>query len=218
MQAQGLRLRWQQAYTVNGQTRYDGIWNPGTHTSNVIWGWTIADFKAKEQQLKLQKQRLVHLESYLLPDGQIRVNAIWNPGAQQQTWIQGWAGTDFDAKADELHKKGYRIAHLNAWNLPDGQVRYDAVWNAGTHAQYYIRNATAAAFQKKYGEMWAQNFKLLLLDAHRAGGEIRYAAVWNPDPRPQYVVWTRTREQVRADYDEMWAQGLKLTSMSVVRL
>lgn len=219
MKSKGMRLHSQQAYTKNGKTVYDGIWNPGNAAEQqVIWGWTVEDFQKKDIELQSKKMRLVHLESYLMPDKQIRINAIWNQGSQQQIWVQGWAGADLDAKAKELHAKNFRIAHLNAWNLPDGQVRYDAIWNPGNHAQFYVRGFTGEDFKKKYGEMWQQNFRLLLLDAHRVGNQIRYDAVWNPSSAAQYVVFSKTREQVRADYDEMWAQGMKLISMNSVRL
>ena len=218
MKAKGLRLRSQQAYTRNGKTFYDGIWNPGSQSQEVIWGWTVEDFKSKTNELSNKEMRLIHLESYLLPDNQVRINAIWNSGNYQQRWIQGWAGEDLDSKATKMHSQGFRLVHLNAWNLPDGQVRYDALWNPGNYAQFYIRGWAPQDFQKKYGEMWQQNFKLLLLDAHISGGQIRYDAVWNPDSGAQYVVWGKTREQVRADYDEMWQQGMKLTSMNSVRL
>ncbi|MBL8188157.1 MAG: hypothetical protein JNK38_09120 [Acidobacteria bacterium] len=216
--AEGMRLRSQQAYTVNGQTKYDGIWNPGTHEQTVIWGWAVNDFKARDAELKGKGLRLRHFESYLLPDGQVRINAIWNPGMQLQEWVQGWAPADFITKANGMHQKGFRLVHLNSWNMADGQLRFDAIWEPGTQAQWVQFDLTADAFQKKYGEMWAQDFKLLLLDAYRVGNEIRFNGVWNPDAGPQYVVWNKTREQVRADYDEMWQQGMKLTSMSAVRL
>jgi hypothetical protein len=217
MTAKGMRLRVQQAYTVNGQTRYDGIWNPGTQNQAVSWGLTVPAFKAENQVQQAQSMRLVHFESYLLPDGQTRVNAIWNPGTHWQTWVQGFTAADLNAQVVKSHQQGLRITHLNAWNLPDGQVRYDALWAPGSHAQSCHLDLTAVGFKQQYGEMWGKDFKLLLLDAFKVGGSTHFAAVWNPDPGPQYVVWDHTREQVRAAYDEMWQQGLKLTSMSVVR-
>jgi hypothetical protein len=218
LKAGGMRLRAQQAYTRSGGTRFDGIWNPGSHNEVVVWGWTVADFKAKAAQLHERSMRLVHLESYLLPDGQVRMNAIWNPGAHPQLWFQGWTAADLNPKLSELFGKNFRLAHLNAWTLAGGGVRYDVILNGGSHAQHYILGWTAEDFRKKYDEMWGKGFRLLLLDVHSIGGGLRYDGVWNPSSAPQFVVWGMTREQVRAYYDEMWHQGMRLASMSTARL
>ena len=218
LHAEGMRLCSQQAYTRNGETRYGGIWNPGMQDEVVIRGWEVERFKDKTVELHSQNMRLIHMESYLLPDGQVRVNAIWNTGAHVQYWVQGWTKDDFTAKCSDMYSKGFRLVLLNGWNLPDGAVRYDAIWNLGSQGQHYIIDWTAEDFRNKYGEMWEQGFKLLVLDTHISDGGIRYDAVWDPDPAPQFVVWGKTREQVRAYYDEMWQQGMKLTSMSALRL
>jgi hypothetical protein len=217
--AQGLRLRAQQAFlTADKQVRWDGVWNRGDHAQASIRGWTVQDFANEREKQFAAGMRLIHLQSYLLPDGQVRVNAIWNPGSGPEFWMQGWAGTDVDAKGPELFAQGLRLKHLNGWNLPNGPIRFDAVWVPGSQTQEFVHGWAIGDLVKKYDEMWKKGFKLLWLDTSIADGGIRYNAVWETDPRAQFVVWEMTREQLTSWYDEMWNQGMRLTATSLVRM
>jgi hypothetical protein len=66
-------------------TLYDGIWNPGVQMPDIIWGWAVEHFKGREQENSAKGWRLRHLENYLLPDGQVRINAIWYPSLRATT-------------------------------------------------------------------------------------------------------------------------------------
>ncbi|PRY35986.1 hypothetical protein CLV58_113117 [Spirosoma oryzae] len=212
---QGLYLTSQQAYTKQGITRYDGIFNPSKNAPYIIWGWAVADFQAENTKQQAAGKGLTHLDSYLLADGQVRINAIWYAGAASANWIQGYAQADFGKQFFDRAKANQRLIHLNSWCLPNnGGIRYDAVWVPGNNKQYAFVNLTMQEFQQKYGEMWGSKRKLTIVDAVRSGNEIRYSGIWDPDTNAQYVVWGYTREQVRQMYDEMWQQGMKLQSMS----
>ena len=39
---------------------------------------------------------------------------------------------DYKAKYDAIYPKGWRLYILNSYVLPNGEVRYDAVWRLGT--------------------------------------------------------------------------------------
>jgi hypothetical protein len=215
----GFYLVAQQAYAKNGMTLYDGIWNPGSQKPDIIWGWTVEHFIGHEQQNSANGWRLRHLESYLMPDGQVRINAIWYPGSKATTWVQGWALEHLNGKVVEMHNAGWRVIHINAWNLPNnGPVRYDVVWEAGNSYQQFVRlNMSGADVTSEYGIHWGAGRKLQMLDTFRSGNEQRWAGMWNPNPNAQYVMFGHTREQIRAAYDEMWHQNMKLGSMAMVK-
>lgn len=219
--AQGMRLYSQQAYTKDGVTKYDGIWNPGDYQQDVIWGWEVGHFATRHTTNVANGWYLHHLESYLLPDGQVRVNAIWNKAWANvnTTWVQGWAEVDLIPKLTQMNNSGWRVRHLNAWNLPNnGPVRYDVVWEAVTWREDVVRlNMTGAQVVSEYGYQWNRGYKFRVLDTFRVGGEQRYAGVWNPNTNGQLVLWGHTREQIRETYDEMWNQGWKLGSMAMVK-
>jgi hypothetical protein len=215
----GLYLASQQAYTKNGATRYDGIWNPASQKPDIIWGWLVEHFSQRNQDNTAKGLRLRHLESYLLPDGQVRMNAIWYPGSRATSWVQGWAAEHLNGKLTEMYNGGWRVIHLNAWNLPNnGPVRYDVVWEAGHSYQQFVRlEMSGAEVTAEYGTHWAAARKLHVLDTFRNGSVQRWAGVWNPNPNAQYVMFGHTREQIRASYDEMWHQNMKLGSMAMVK-
>lgn len=219
--AQGFRLHSQQAYTKNGVTLYDHVWNPGDYPQDVIWGWTVADFAARHDQNVANGYYLHHLESYLLPDNHIRVNAIWNKtwGGVATTWVQGWAEADLAPKLTQMKTSGWRVRHLNAWNLPNnGDVRFDVVWEHLTWRDEVVRlNMTGAQVVQEYGTQWNRAFKFRTLDTFRIGNEQRYAGLWNPNTTGQLVLWGHTREQIVQQYDESWQQGWKIGSMAMVK-
>jgi hypothetical protein len=109
----GFRLHSQQAYTKANSTRYDGIWNPGDYPQDVIWGWTMEHFSGRDTQNRQNGYVLHHLESYLLPDGQVRINAIWNKvwAGFPTTWVQGWAEEHLVGKLTEMKNAGWRVKH-----------------------------------------------------------------------------------------------------------
>lgn len=217
----GFRLHTQQAYVKGGVVKYDGIWNPGTYPQDVIWGWAVEHFMERDTQNLNNGYVLHHLESYLLPDGQVRINAIWNKvwANFPTSWVQGWAEEHLVGKLTEMKNAGWRVKYLNAWNLPNnGPVRYDVVWEQLTWRDEFVRlNMTGAQVVEEFGRQWNNGFKFRVLDTFRVGNEQRYAGVWNPNTNGQLVLWGHTREQISETYDEMWQQGWKLGSMAMVK-
>lgn len=217
----GFRLHSQQAYTKGGTTIYDGIWNPGNYQQDVIWGWTGEHFEERDTNNRNNGYVLHHLESYLLPDGQIRVNAIWNkiPGAAPTTWVQGWAEQHLAPKLIQMKNSGWRVKHLNALTTSNnGMPLYDVVWEQLTSRDEFVRlNMNGTQVVEEFGRQWNKGFKFRVLDTFRVGNEQRYAGVWNPNSNGQLVLWGHTREQIGETYDEMWQQGWKMGSMAMVK-
>jgi hypothetical protein len=219
--AAGLRLHSQQSYLKDGVRKYDGIWNPGDYPQDAVWDWALADFTARDSQNIASGYVLHHLESYLHPDGQFRINAIWNKGWANfpTAWLYGWTESDLAPKLTQMYNAGWRVKHLNASNLPNnGAVRYDVVWEQLTWRNEFVRlNMTLAQVAEEYGRQWNKGFKFSVLDTFRVGNEQRYAGVWNPNTNGQMVLFGHTREQINETYDEMWQQGWKLGSMAMVK-
>ena len=90
------------------------------------------DYKAKYDALFPDGWRLYILDSYVIADGTVRYNAVWRRGTHAETQVYGWTFADYKAEYDKLRPDGWRIYILNAYVLPGGEVRYDAVWRKGT--------------------------------------------------------------------------------------
>ncbi len=129
----GWRLSILQTYVLpGGDVRYDAVWRPGTVAETQVYGWTYADFRAKYDTLFPDGWRLYILDSYVIADGTVRYNAVWRWGTHAETQVYGWTFSDFKTKDEALIADGWRLYILNAYVLPGGEVRYDAVWRKGT--------------------------------------------------------------------------------------
>ena len=91
--------------------------------------------------------RLMSQQSYDISVGQRRY-AIWKPGTYGQLTVWGWTLPDLIAKAQQLHAQSWRLVLLQAYTLVDGALRYDAVWNPGTQAQYAVYGWNLADFRQ----------------------------------------------------------------------
>ena len=67
-----------------------------------------------------------------MPGGQVLYNAVWRPGTHDEKAVYGWTYADYRAQYDKIYPDGWRLYILNAYVLPTGEVRYDAVWRLGT--------------------------------------------------------------------------------------
>lgn len=219
-EAAGLRLVSQQGYLLKGRkdVRWDGVWTKATHKQVVIRGWDTDDFVGEREKQLALGMRLVHLQSYVLPDGAARINAIWNPGDGGENFALGYTDDDLRSRANELSAQGLGITHLNGWNLPDGQIRFDAIFREGATHNDFITGWAVEDLAKKYTELWGKKIKFHMLDSCLADGQIRYNAIWTPHPGGQVVVWQMTQEQVLNWHEELGAQGGHLRSLNAVRM
>ena len=94
-----------------------------------------------------------------------------------------------------MNNAGWRVKHLNAWNLPNnGPVSYDVVWEQLTWGEDFVcLNMTGAQVVEEYGRQWNKGYKVRVLDTFRVGNEQHYAGVWNPNTNGHLVLWGHTR-------------------------
>jgi hypothetical protein len=137
---QGWRLYILQSYVLaNGDVRYNAVWRPGpldeaVSTESLLPNATRDQFLAKNAAVSAQGGwNLYILQSYVLADGEKRYNAVWRGGTTyEHRAVYGSTYSDYRAKYDKLFPEGWRLYILNAYVLPSGGVRYDAVWRLGT--------------------------------------------------------------------------------------
>ena len=82
------------------------------------------------------------------------------PGTYGQLTVWGWTLPDVIAKAQQLPAQSWRLVLLQAYTLVDGALRYDAVWNPGTQAQYAVYGWNLADFRQKVIDMFNDGFRL----------------------------------------------------------
>jgi hypothetical protein len=131
--AAGQHLVHMQAYDLGGgQIRWDGVWEPGDHSTSFVLGWGLDDFSARFTQ-ETGGRHLIHLQAYDLGGGQIRYYGVWAAGDKGNSGVMGKGFNDkgfndFVPRLEQESGSGRRLVHQQAYDVGDGQIRYDGVW------------------------------------------------------------------------------------------
>ncbi len=79
--SQGWRLYILQSYVkAGGEVLYNAVWRPGTHAETAVYGRTYSEFRTKYDDLFPKGWRLYILNTYVLPGGDVRYDAVWREG------------------------------------------------------------------------------------------------------------------------------------------
>jgi hypothetical protein len=160
---QNYRIALLNTYVVNGATRYDAIWRPGSNGEIQLYGLSSADFKT---QYTTQLGKGLHLylfNTYEL--GGRRYDAVWRPGSGSEQHLFGATAGDFQAKYDALWKQNYRLALFNTY-VEGSALLYDAVWRPGTNGEVQWYRQGYSDYQSKYDALWKQNMRVELLNTY----------------------------------------------------
>jgi hypothetical protein len=144
--------------------------------------------------------------------GPERMNAIWRKSASDRAAVWSWARADFEKRGAELRVKGFALAQLNAFVLPDGREHFNAIWEKTSSTRPAVWGWARADFDKRAAELRAQGYQLRDLNAFvlpNGQGE-RFNAIWQKSAGEQTAVWG----WARADFDkyarEQAAAGFRL--------
>jgi hypothetical protein len=118
--------------TATGDVLYNTDWRPGDLTQVVEPQATFADFESANDNVDPQGYRLYIFQSYVTARGEVLHSAVWRPGTHEEKTFFGSTYADYKAKYDEIFPQGWRLYILNTYVLPNGDLRYDAVWRLGT--------------------------------------------------------------------------------------
>jgi Polyglycine hydrolase-like, structural repeat len=180
-----------QAYDIGGsggegtsRIRWDGVWEPGSTGQSWVLGWAWNDIVKQHQAELAAGNHLVHMQAYDLGGGQIRWDAIWEPGSTGQSWVMGYAMKDFAIAFDQNVAAGNHFVREQAYDLGGGQIRWDAVWEPGsrgtTRAIGWAMKDIAIRFDK---EIAAGKHCVHMQAYDLGGGQIRWDGVWEDGPR-----------------------------------
>ncbi len=176
---QGWRLYILQAYVLNGQVLYNAVWRQSGNLAEIqVYGWSYGDYRQKYDSLWPQGWRLYVLQAYVL-NGQVLYNAVWRQsGSLAEIQVYGWSYGDYRQKYDGLWPQGWRLYVLQSYVL-NGQVLYNAVWRqSGGLSEIQVYGWSYGDYRQKYDGLWAQGWRLYVLDAYVLNSQVRYNAVW----------------------------------------
>jgi Bacterial tandem repeat domain 1 len=177
---QGWRLYILDTFVLpDGETRYNAVWRPGNSAEIQDYGVTYEQYRSDYDRLWPQGWRIYILQAYVLPGGQVLYNAVWRPGNCGEIQVYGWTYADYRANYDQLWQQGWRLYILQSYVLPDGEVRYNAVWRPGNHGEIQVYDYQYADYRSTYDQLWQQGWRLYILQSYvLPDGEVRYNAVW----------------------------------------
>jgi Bacterial tandem repeat domain 1 len=77
-----------------------------------------------------------NMQAYDIGGGQIRYDGVWQEGGNQdQARALAWAFNDFVARWDSEALAGRRLFHMQAYDIGQGQLRFDGIWEGGPAGQ-----------------------------------------------------------------------------------
>jgi hypothetical protein len=193
-------VQWPEATTINaaivtvppapGPERFNAVWTKSTEERPAVWGWARAHLDGKAQELAAQGFRLQDLNAFVLPGQGERFNAIWVKSQEERPAVWGWARTDFEAKAQELARKGFRLMMLNAFVLPGQGERFNAIWVKSQEERPAVWGWARAHLDGKAQELAAQGFRLQNINAFVLPGQgERFNAIWVKSQEERPAVW-----------------------------
>jgi hypothetical protein len=199
----------------SGEIRVDGVWHHQITPTTWIEGYTVDDFKATFDILTAGGFRLEMLSSFVLNDGGIRVDALWEQNSNvSASWIQGFTVDDFVAENNLRTSAGARLDHLSSFVLNDGGIRVDAVWHAGPGAWAFVQGFTVDdfitedSFRRSTGWRIDELSSFVLND-----GGVRVDALWHLGPEQSTWIQGFTVEDFRSVESDLRCQGWQLQKL-----
>jgi CubicO group peptidase (beta-lactamase class C family) len=205
----GMRLIDQDAYPVNGEIRYAGIWME--NVENLGWysyrNQTSAEFSEQFAAKSRDGFMMVDVEAYQL-DGQQRYSQIWVQNTTGLGWIErrNMTSQQYADYFDEYAAEGMRVFDLESYQI-DGQQRYAAIWVENTNGRgwYAYRDMTAQQYSNRWFQLRDAGYRVIDFEVYETASGTRYAGVWRQNgDRPNWGLKdqvNRLGEQHLADND-----------------
>lgn len=180
--AKGYRLIDQEAYMLNGQRRYAGVWLE--NKENFAWvsyrNVNSAEFGNRFKTYKDQGYRMVDVEAY--PSGNNTLYAaVWVKDGQNLAWAEHRDMTEaqYREKFDSFRTEGYRVLDLESYRQ-NNQQRYAAIWVSNTNRRGWAarRDMTADEFGNWWKTYQDEGYRLTDFEAYPFASGTRYAGVW----------------------------------------
>jgi hypothetical protein len=222
--AAGHHLVHMQAYDLGGgQIRWDAVWeagpvNPPRGTTRAL-GWTLTDFPVRFGFEIAAGHHLIHMQAYDLGGGQIRWDAVWEPGDHDTSFVLGWTLQDFSAQFARETAAGRHLMHLQAYDVGGGQIRYDGVWEAGDKGTSGVMGWGFNDFVWRLEQESGSGRRLVHQQAYDVGGgRIRYDGIWenNVGGGPQTRILSESIYRFADRFDKEIAAGRHVTHMQAV--
>jgi Bacterial tandem repeat domain 1 len=175
-----------------------------------VYGWSFADYKKEYDSLWPDGWRLYILQSYVMPNGHVAMNAVWRPSGDTAE-IQQYGATygQYRAEYDELWPLGWRIYILDSY-VQNGVEYFNAVWRPGDVGETQLYEVTPAQFNTQRNTLYSQDWRLRMLDAIVPAGDVEYNAVLRHGVTSDTTLFGVSFSDYKSRYNSLWLQGWRL--------
>ncbi|HEY7370910.1 MAG TPA: FG-GAP-like repeat-containing protein [Polyangia bacterium] len=168
--AAGQHLVHMQAYdTGGGQIRYDGVWDSGSQGTTRAIGFAFVDFETRFSQEIAAGKHVVHTQAYDIGGGQIRWDGVWDSGDNGTQFAIAWAFNDFASRNNELLNEGKRLVRFQPYDVGNGLILYDGVWETSTTAQTHVFAEGLSQFAAGFDYQLSHGRHMVQMQSVRAG-------------------------------------------------
>lgn len=189
--AQGYYPVFVDAWTVNGEDRYGGIWrdSEGETIPDYInhHSLTTTEFGDESDKWAGQGYCIESLSGYAMGN-QAQYIALWNKcppdSAPNSTILRyGLTAEDCHHEIETLSDLGYRVSHLNGYGVgfnEDSLPFYDVVFRLepnNNSVSYY--GMTSAEFQDTLERLDSSGYRLSEMSAYTLGNDDYYTGIWD---------------------------------------
>lgn len=215
---QGMRLVDVEAYPLNGQIRWAGIWVQ--NKENINWsshrGLTSAEFSTLFQSKSNAGWRVMDIDIYNTSNG-LRYNSIWQANPEQTPWAErrDLSRSQYDAELAARSAAGFQLIDFESYSSPSGQS-YAGIWEKKAGLASQVRtDRTAQEFTNLWYQYIDEGYRLVDFERYQTPDGTRYAGIWREnDDRFRYSKKAALNEAI-TDYRSL--NNLPGLSVVVIR-
>lgn len=190
--------------------RVSGIFAPAGESFRVRYGMTTEQYDEYWEAYRKKGLR-PHKQCFYTHGGKLRIAAIWRPaGGEKWYSFSRLTAEEFDAKLEELAKKGFRLTDFSVYLTAWGH-RFAGIWVKHAKSHYCYYGITGANWQAKWDEMHDKGYSLTHFVAYASGATTRFGGIWTKGIWNSYIHRAGLNaKQYQAEYDANLDKGYRL--------
>jgi hypothetical protein len=163
----------------NNSGTFAAVWGPTSGNWVARHGLTSAQYQAAFDQFTGQNYRLIDVEGYAGPGGEVLYAAIWSqhegPAWFTSHEMKSW---QYQAAFDQAVADGFTLTHVDGYWTPEG-VRYAAIWAKVNVGNWVARHGMSSdEYQHEFNQHITQGMELVHVSGYWNGSREEYAAIW----------------------------------------
>ena len=120
------------------------------------------------------------LQTYVLPGGDVRYDAIWRRGTTSDKVLLNETAETCSSALSANETAGYRLYIYQRYVLPNGDQRCTQVWRPGSGPELPVFEETLSQFLNEYKTISPEKERRYIFEGYATGtGELLYDSIWH---------------------------------------